>query len=459
MNNVVVFGAGLVAAPLVDYLLKQPGFRVTVASRTVSKARRLIGEAPNGRAEELTIDQQEKLDALIQEHDLAVSLLPYTHHLAVAECCLKHGKHLVTTSYVSDAMKALDGRARERRVILLNESGLDPGLDHMSAMRIIDQVQKEGGRISSFTSFCGGLPAPDANTNPFGYKFSWSPRGVLLAGTNSAQYRMDGTDMHINSRDLFASYRMMEIQGLGEFEGYPNRNSLPYKEIYGIEDTDTILRGTLRYPGWCPTLKAIVDLDILNKEPRPDFHGTSYGDLLAHLVNAPAATGDLKQHVARYLKLETDAPQLDKLEWLGLFSDLPLPVEHPNSLDQLCSLMESKMQYQEGERDMIALQHNFVAEYGIGSGDEAEGGVEESGQGKARKEQIVSTLIDYGIPGGYTSMARTVGLPAAIAVKMILHNEITEPGVHIPIKPKIYNPILDELEKEGIKFEERTESM
>jgi saccharopine dehydrogenase (NADP+, L-glutamate forming) len=453
MHEIVVFGAGLVAAPLVDYLLKQPGFRVTVASRTVSKAKALVGDAENGKAIEFTIDQKDKLDELVRTHDLAVSLLPYTHHVQIAERCIAHKKHLVTTSYVSDAMGELDSRARDADIILLNESGLDPGIDHMSAMKIIHDVQARGGRIASFTSFCGGLPAPDSNTNPFGYKFSWSPRGVLLAGTNSAHFRENGEDVHIDSKDLFTSNRKMVIQGLGEFEGYPNRNSIPYKDIYGIQDTETILRGTLRYPGWCATLKAIVDLDLLNQDPRPEFSGTTYRELMAHLAGTsgegvdgegdvnPMDSATVRTSIAAQLGIDPATPLLDNFEWLGLFSETPLPQEPANSLDHLCALMESKMQYAGGERDMIALQHNFIADMGNGT-----------------KEHITSTLIAYGIPGGYSSMARTVGLPAAIAVKMILHGEIKEPGVHIPIKPTIYEPILAELEKEGIRFEELTEA-
>ena len=438
MKNVVVFGAGLVAAPLVEYLLEQPDFQVTVATRTVSKAQRMVGNASNGKAVTFTIDQEEKLDELIQEHDLAVSLLPYTHHVDVAKACLRHNKHMVTTSYVSDTMKALDEEATKTGVILLNECGLDPGIDHMSAMKIIHQIQEDGGRVTSFTSFCGGLPAPDANTNPFGYKFSWSPRGVLLAGTNDAHYRMDGKDVDIEAKDLFASYRMMKVEGLGEFEGYPNRNSLPYKEIYGIEDTDTILRGTFRYPGWSPTLKAIVDLDFLSEEARTELKGDTYATLTASLVGADPGD-DVKARTAEKLGLAVDDERLSRLEWLGLFSNAPLPKGVGNSLDMLCHIMERKMQYAESERDMIVLQHNFIADYG------------------KKKEHITSTLIDYGIPGGYTSMARTVGLPAAIATKMILHDEIREPGVHIPIKPSIYNPILGELQKVGIIFEEKNQ--
>jgi len=445
MKKVVVFGAGLVAAPLVEYLLGKEDFQVTVATRTVSKAEKIIGKAPNGEAVAFTIDQKERLDNLIKEHDLAVSLLPYIHHVTVAKVCLKYGKHLVTTSYVSDAMRELDKEAKKAGVLFLNECGLDPGIDHMSAMKIIHEIQNKGGRVASFTSFCGGLPAPEANTNPFGYKFSWSPRGVLLAGKNSAHFLQNGKEVFIEAKDLFASYRMMKIEGVGEFEAYPNRDSVPYKDLYGIEDTDTILRGTLRYPGWCPTMKIMGDLGFLNEEPLPELAGKTYRELTAHLIGVREVKDEkeIRKKVAEYLGIDFNARELDRLEWLGLFSEIPLAEGADNALDYLCHLMQSKMPYEKGERDMIILQHNFVAEY----------------HGGAKKEQIVSTLVEYGTPEGHTAMARTVGLPAAIATKMILNNEIRESGVEIPIKPEIYNPILDELEKEGIKFEERKEEM
>ncbi|MCK4717381.1 MAG: saccharopine dehydrogenase NADP-binding domain-containing protein [Thermoplasmata archaeon] len=435
MKKVVVFGAGLVAAPLVEYLLNQTDLQVTVATRTVSKAEKMVGNAPNGKAMAFTIDQEEKLDQLISENDLAISLLPYTHHVKIAKKCIEKGRSMVTTSYVSAEMKALDEEAKKAGVLLLNESGLDPGIDHMSAMRIIHDVQKKGGRIANFTSFCGGLPAPEANSNPFGYKFSWSPKGVLLAGTNNAQYKMDGKEITVPAKDLFISTKMMHVEGMGDFEGYPNRDSVPYKDIYGISDTDTILRGTFRYPGWCPTLKAFSDLGLLSKDPAPSLAGKAYKDLMLHIAGGG---DDAKTAVASKLGMAPDALPLNNMGWLGLFSDTPLPEGVDAPIDMICHIMEEKMGYAKDERDMIVLQHNFIAEY------------------PEKKEHIVSTLIAYGIPGGYSAMARTVGLPAAIAAKMILRGEIKETGVHIPIEPGIYNPILDELEKESIGFDEST---
>ncbi|MGB2989140.1 MAG: saccharopine dehydrogenase C-terminal domain-containing protein, partial [Candidatus Zixiibacteriota bacterium] len=234
MKKVLVLGAGLVSKPLVQYLLDQPDFHVTVASRTVSKAEKLVGDHPRGKALPLNVKDTDTLRNLISDADLAISLVPYAHHVTVANFCIELKKQMVTTSYVSAAMKELDQKAKDAGVLILNEIGLDPGIDHMSAMRIIHDVQNKGGRIASFYSYCGGLPAPEANTNPWGYKFSWSPRGVVLAGKNPGRYLKDKKEVKIASEDLFAHFWPMNIEGVPPLEAYPNRDSIPYLEIYGI---------------------------------------------------------------------------------------------------------------------------------------------------------------------------------------------------------------------------------
>ncbi|MGD8626679.1 MAG: saccharopine dehydrogenase C-terminal domain-containing protein, partial [Anaerolineae bacterium] len=247
MKKVLVLGAGLVSRPHVRYLLNVPEFQVTVASRTVSKAESLVEGHPRGKAVALNVKDEKALEDLIRQADLAVSMLPYTYHPLVAGLCVKHKKHMVTTSYVKEAMQALDGAARDAGVILLNEIGVDPGIDHMSAMKVIHDVEAKGGRIASFVSWCGGLPAPEANDNPLGYKFSWSPKGVLLAGRNPARFQKGGQVVEIPGEELFEHYWPVQIDGLGEFEGYPNRDSLPYTGVYDIAPDDWMFRGTLRY--------------------------------------------------------------------------------------------------------------------------------------------------------------------------------------------------------------------
>jgi saccharopine dehydrogenase (NADP+, L-glutamate forming) len=437
MSRILVLGAGLVARPLVQYLLDQPDFQVTVASRTVEKAHALIGDRPNGRALAFDIEREpERLDDLVAQADLAVSMLPYIHHLQVAHACLRHRRHLVTTSYVKDEMRALDGTARQAGVLFLNEIGLDPGIDHMSAMRIIDRVHASGGRVVSFRSYCGGLPAPEANTNPFGYKFSWSPRGVLLAGRNDARYLEDGQVVEIPNRRLFATRHTVPVEGVGDLEAYPNRDSLPYIQLYGIPETRTMYRGTLRYPGWCETWQKFVELGLLDLTEREDLAGMTYRQLLAHLIGRPE-TSDLRRDLAVHLNIPVDSPILDRFEWLGLFRDDPLPPER-TILDVLAVRMQEKLQYAPGERDMVVLLHDFVAEY------------------PDRRERIRSWLVDFGIPHGDTAMARTVGLPAAIATRLILQGVIRLTGVHIPVLPEIYGPVLAELEERGIGVQETT---
>ncbi|UCE26042.1 MAG: saccharopine dehydrogenase NADP-binding domain-containing protein [Candidatus Coatesbacteria bacterium] len=434
MKKVLVLGAGLVTRPLVDYLLDK-GFELTVASRTVSKAEALVGDHPNGTALELNVKDGVALEHLIAESDLVISLVPYTFHVKVAGLCIKHAKHFVSTSYVSPEMGALDGPAKDAGVVLLNEIGLDPGIDHMSAMKIIDAVHGRRGQIKAFRSYCGGLPAPEANDNPFGYKFSWSPIGVMLAGTNDARFKEGGEIVEIPGAELFDHYKMLTVEGLGEFEGYANRDSVPYIETYGIPETDTMFRGTYRNVGWCPTLKAIADLGFFDKEER-DFAGMTLADYTRSYVGG---TGELKADAAAKLGIAADDAIMGRLEWLGLFSDEPVRVEKGSSLEVLAALMNEKMPYRPGERDMIVLTHEFIAERPDG------------------KKRITSTLIDYGIPDGDSAMARTVSLPAAIGARMILEGVITRPGVSVPVSADIYEPILTELTKLGIKCMEREE--
>lgn len=440
MKKILILGAGLVAKPLVHYLLNQPEFEVKVASRTVSKAEKLVGDHPNGKAKSLNLKDEAALRNEIAKTDLVISMVPYSFHPVVARYCIEFNKHMVTTSYVSEAMKKLDGEARKAGILILNELGLDPGIDHMEAMRIIHGVKGKGGKITSFTSYCGGLPAPEANTNPFGYKFSWSPIGVLLAGKNSAQYFMDNKEVSIPAKELFQNYKTILIEGLGEFEGYPNRDSLPYIDLYGIQTTRTMLRGTLRNKGWCKTMKKIGDLGLLDQEEK-NWSGLSYKNFLRKLMNDPEEK-DTRKALSANLNIPVDSDILDRLEWLNLLSDEPLPIQNGSALDILGAKMLEKLQYGEGERDMIILQHTFEASYPDN-----------------KREKIQSTLIDFGIPHGDSSMARTVGLPAAIGTKLILEGKINMTGVHIPVKSQIYTPILQELKILGIEFKEKREEI
>lgn len=436
MKHVVVLGAGMVSRPLVRYLLDQYDIKVTMASRTVSKAEKIIDGHPNGVPVALNVRDEYKLEDLIsQADDVVVSLLPYIYHVKVAKLCIKHRKHLVTTSYVNEEMHALDGKAKDANVLLLNECGLDPGIDHMSAMRVIHEVEKNDGKIIGFKSTTGALPAFEANNNPFGYKFSWSPRGVLLASRNPARWLENNKIVETPGEELFEHYYLMDVPGVGTFENYPNRDSVKYKDIYGLKDASTVYRGTFRMTGWCETLYAISHIGWLDNKPLPSsFKGKTYGDLTRFLIKSPS--NNLIEDIARYLGLKTYSAVIKRLQWLGLFSDDPLPEDVSTPIDYLHKLMTKKMMLGVDERDMIVMHHEFLVKY------------------PDREETITSTLLQYGEINGDSAVAKTVALPAAIAVKNILNRNIRLIGVHIPVIPELYNPILDELETFEIIFKE-----
>lgn len=438
MKKVLVLGAGLVARPLVRYLLDK-GYHVTCASRTVSKAERLVDRHTNGRALELNLKDEAKLGELVRGADLTVSLVPFQFHPVVAALCIELGKPMVTTSYVSDEMLKLDGPARRASVTILNEIGVDPGIDHMSAMRIIDDVRDRGGKIASFKSYCGGLPAPENNDNPFGYKFSWAPRGVLLASRNGAQYLAGGREVEVRPERLFRDMHILAVDDVGDFEAYPNRDSIAYREVYGLDDIETLFRGTLRNMGWCDTLYNFRKIGLLELE-EIDVAGKTYAQFMCELLGAEPAD-DLRVVVARRMGVPVGSLPVANLQWLGLLSDRELGVERISPLDALGNLMLEKLAFGPGERDMIVLFHDFVAEFPDG-----------------RRERITSRLIDFGIEGGDSSMSRTVSLPAAIGAHMILEGTITTQGVLRPVTPDIYNPVLDELATLGIECKDKVES-
>jgi len=434
MKNILVLGAGLVSRPGVRYMLEQDNLLVTVASRTVAKAEVLVEGFDNGKAIELNVDNTEELIQLIQSNDIVISLLPWIHHVKVAELCLEHDTHMATTSYVSEGMKALDDQVRAKGLLFLNEIGVDPGIDHMSAMKIIDEIEEEGGKVVHFYSYCGGLPAPDDNDNPFGYKFSWSPKGVVLASRNSAQFLENGEIVEIEGKNLFLNSREENVEGLGMYEVYPNRDSLPYKDIYGLNDAQTVMRGTYRNLGWCRTLKAIVDIGLVDDTVRPELEGLSYKAVMESLIGT---TEDVKTTTANKLGIDLNSDIINRFEWLGLFSDTIAPTRD-NYLDILSDLLQEKLYFKDGEKDMIILQHKFTVENKDGSQD-----------------FITSTLVDYGIPHGDSSMARTVSLPLAIGVTMMANGKINLTGVQIPKMKEVYEPVLEELENLNIKMVEK----
>jgi saccharopine dehydrogenase-like NADP-dependent oxidoreductase len=435
MKKILILGSGLVAKPIIQHLLSK-NYQVTVASNTPDRSDMMIAGNIHGESVLWDAGDEESLSRLIADHDITVSLLPYVFHVMVARHCVAHKKNMVTTSYVKPEMHALDAAAKDAGIILLNEMGLDPGIDHMSAMRIIDKVHEREGAILEFFSICGALPAPEAADNPFKYKFSWSPKGVVLAGNNDAVYLYHGKVVELPTRDLFKNPFLVNFPEVGDLEVYPNRDSLAYKEIYGIPEARTMYRGTFRYRGWCETLDAIKQLNLISAE-KFDMSGMTFAGLVSKQAGLAESNHDIRTRVAIHLGIPVTSQAIKAMSWLGLFDDSLMNRSFDSSFEVTSDLMIEKMSLGQKERDMVAMQHTFLAAFSDG-----------------RKEVIRSRMLDYGTLATDTSIARTVALPAAIAVEMILDGKINIKGVHVPVLPEIYNPVLDQLEKLGIRMVE-----
>ncbi len=423
----------MVDTPIVEYLLKN-NFGLMIASPMKDRADEMINGNPLGLSLDWSMDDPAMLDKLIADYDIAVSLLPYKYHSDVAKVCLKLGKSLVTTSYIQPEMKDLDESARKAGLLFLNEIGLDPGIDHMTAMKIIDHIHNKGGRVEEFYSLCGALPASEFADNPLRYKFSWSPKGVILASRNSALYLKKGRKIYVEPSDLFKDRFIFSFPGIGDLDVYPNRDSISYIDIYGISETKTMYRGTFRYKGWCEALDAMKHLRMLDDSVK-DYQGMSYDGFLAE--RSGLETSDLKKNLAEKLKVSLNSAIIESLDFLGFFSDEQLHYLETTPFDITSDRMIKKMMLSANERDMVVLQHIVLASYPDGT-----------------REVIKSSMLDFGSPSTNTSIARTVALPAAIAVKMILEKKIDLKGVLRPVLPEIYNPVLDELKTLGIEMKE-----
>lgn len=434
MKKVLILGAGMVSRPIVTYLLSK-GYSVTLGDLEISKAQAVVNNHQNGKAIEFDVQNETLLNELVQNHDIVVSLLPWMFHPKVAKFCIQHSKNMVTSSYVKPEMQALDADAKKVGIILLNEIGLDPGIDHMSAMRIIDQVHGKGGMIEEFYSFCGALVAPEVEKNPFNYKFTWAPKGVVMAGNNDGKYLRNGKIVEIPTQDLFKDPIQVNFEKIGLLEVYPNRDSLPYIDLYGVPETKTMLRGTFRYSKWCEVIDAFKKLGLISYD-KFDMSGMTLAGMVAKLIGA-SSSSDIKRKTAEFLGVSITSNPVIALEWLGLFSDSNINKGVESPFEVTSDLMIEKMMIQPEERDMVVMQHTFVASYPDG-----------------KREVIRSRMLDFGTLKTDTSIARTVALPAAVAVEMILEGKILAKGVHIPVLPEIYNPILNALEKLNIRMEE-----
>lgn len=443
MKNLLIIGAGRSATALINYILEQArqhNFFITVADADVDMAQKKVGNSPNSRAIWLDASKPNDRRDIINRHDVVVSLLPPQMHLEVAQDCIALGKHMVTASYVSKQVFRLGDEARQRALVFMNELGLDPGIDHMSAMQRIDQIRAKGGKITAFYSYTGGLVAPESDTNPWHYKFSWNPRNVVLAGQGTAQFLEDGKLKYIPYRRLFRQYRLVQIPGLGEWEVYANRDSLLYREAYGLKDIKTLFRGTIRHKGFCDAWNALVRIGLTDATfPIVDSDQLTYHDLMEAFLGISQHTGSVKDRIAKMIEVEPDSEIMQKLEWLGLFSKRRIKVKNATPALILENLLLERWALQPEDQDMVIMQHVF--EYEI----------------NRKKHKLTSTLAMKGRDSSDTAMSRLVGLPLGIFVKLLMLGKISTTGVNIPTMPEVYEPVMQELEQYGVLFTEKEE--
>ncbi len=441
MSNVLIIGAGRSATSLIRYMLQEGqkyNWFVTVADADVTLAEKKVNGHANGRAVWLDVLKPNDRKELITRADLVISLLPAHLHTEVAYDCLKLRKHLITASYVSKEMYKLSDEARSRELIFMGEMGLDPGIDHMSAMRVIHEIKAQGGQIAAFRSYTGGLVAPESDTNPWHYKFSWNPRNVVLAGQGTAQYLEHNQLRFIPYNRLFKSFHLVYIPGMGPFEAYANRDSLWYRNIYGLNDIPSILRGTLRYQGFCEAWDALVQIGLTDSSfPILDSDKITYQELMEAYIGRNYPGKSLKERTAHFLGIVPGSPVIEKLDWLGLFSRRKIGIPNASPALILEHLLLEKWPLEPQDKDMVIMQHEF--EYNLAG----------------KRHLRTSTMIMQGHDQQDTAMARLVGLPMGILAKLVLLGQVRTAGVQIPVMKEVYLPVLQELEAFGVTFEER----
>lgn len=441
MRHILVVGAGKSTSVLISYLLNksiEEDLFITIGDIDLQLANKIAGNHPRCKALLLNVFEKENREDAISKADIVISMLPARFHMEVARDCIKFSKNLVTASYVSKEMKALDGEVKSKGLIFMNETGVDPGIDHMSAMQIIDRIKDQGGKMIMFESFTGGLVAPESDTNLWNYKFTWNPRNVVVAGQGgAAEFIQEGKYKYIPYHRLFRRTEFMEIEGYGRFEGYANRNSLDYRSIYGLEDIHTLYRGTIRRVGFSRAWNMFVQLGMTDDTYElHDSENMSYRDFVNSFL--PYSLTDTVELKLRHnLKIDQDDIMWEKLMELDLFNpNKKIGIPNATPARALQKILEDKWTLSPDDKDMIVMYHKF--------------GYEQDGE----KKQIDSTMVLIGEDQTNTAMAKTVGLPVAITTLAILNGKISSPGVQIPISREVYEPILKELEEQGITFKE-----
>jgi saccharopine dehydrogenase (NADP+, L-glutamate forming) len=441
MTHILILGAGRSATDLISYLLDlapQKDWKITVGDFNKDLAVQKVNGHSHGEAIFFDVNDEELVEKYVGSASIVASFLPAHMHVIVAQSCLKHKAHMVTASYITKEMKALDEEAKEAGLILLNEMGADPGLDHMSAMQQIDAIKAKGGKIISFKSYTGALIAPRSNDNPWGYKFTWAPMNVILAGQGgTARYVRDNKFRYLPYHRLFSITDTVAVPGAyGELEAYANRDSLPYRAKYNLEEVPTLIRGTLRVKGYCEAWNALVQLGLTDHSYKIErANESTYAEWLnAYLPYK--RDPNLEVATAQFLDTELFSPLMERLRYLGLFSDQKIPLEKASPAEILLDLLSKKWVFKTSDTDLLVMVHEF--------------GYELNGKTYLHKTGLAYEGLDH----EHTAISRTVGLPAGIAIKLILEGVIQTPGAYIPVREEVYAPVLAELDEIGIHFEE-----
>ena len=442
MKNILIIGAGKSNSYLIKYLLEKSNeekLHLIIGDISTSNANKLINNHKNAESVVLDVFNTEQRHQFIKKADMVISMLPARFHIEVAKDCITYNKHMVTASYISKEMKELDEAAKKKGLVFMNEIGVDPGIDHMSAMQVIDKIRENDAKMLLFESFTGGLVAPESDNNLWNYKFTWNPRNVVLAGQGgAAMFIQEGTYKYIPYHKLFRRTEFLNINGSGKFEAYANRDSLKYRSIYGLDEIPTMYRGTIRKVGFSRSWNIFIQLGMTDDSYTiEDSENMSYRDFV-NLFLAYSPTDSVELKLRSYLKIDQDDVMWEKLIELDIFNPKKkIELKNATPAKMLQKILEDSWTLQEDDKDMIVMQHLF--------------GYEING----KKLQIESSLVVYGENQTYTAMSKTVGLPVGIAALKILKGEIKTPGVQRPITKEVYEPILKELEEYGIKFTER----
>lgn len=444
MQKILILGAGLSASSLIKYLLEYSekyDWKIRIGDLSVETAERKIEGHDNGEAFRFDVSNKEQCYDEVAKADIVVSMLPASMHYAVAKACVEHSKNMVTASYVSKEIQSLNKQAIANDIIILNEIGVDPGIDHMSAMKVIDKIREGGNELLEFYSYTGGLVAPKYDNNPWNYKFTWNPRNVVLAGQGSSMYIKRGKYKYIPYAKLFDRIIRTNVLNYGEFEVYPNRDSLKYREIYGLEDIPTMYRGTMRRPGFAKAWNVFVQLgctdDSYTIEDSANMTYREYiNSFLKYEPNTP-----VEEKLAKYVGISEDSDIMYKLRWLGIFKDEVIGLEAATPAQILQHILLQKWVLDKDDKDMIIMQHRFVVKK------------------EGKEKEIQSSMVIEGKDQVHTAMSMTVGFPVAIATKLILTGKITAKGVKIPIEKAIYEPVLEELKGLGIQFIEEEKNL